>query len=196
MSDNNSKLISVFRTESAQVEGDYSFLLRGMPKNKNARTAFSSPGDGVEVGTDDTRTGDQRETAVRITFSCRAQNPRVDQIDTGTRINDRIIYNYRLSFIGSNHKLLNGDQELYQKLPASVPIELNLPSQPLTQWDGEDVEVSGTTYERGGTFDADSVIIPKLGGFRIVEPKSGYWGFLFIFVIIVVVAVFIFANAE
>lgn len=196
MSDKNSELISVFRIGSAQVEGDYSFLLRGIPKNKNARTAFSGSGDGVEAGTGDSRTNEQRENAEGITISCRAQNVRVDQIDTGTRINDRIVYNYRLSFIGSNHKLLNGDKKLYQKLPASVPIELNLPSQPLTQWDGEDVEVSGTSYEQGGTFDADSVVIPKLGGLRIVEPKGGFGGFLVIFVIIVVVAVFIFANVK
>lgn len=161
------KVQAALRLGPVKADGNYSILLRHARKPSSSVSSFS--GDVVEAPQASASEDGAQVVVGTVTLTCRSQNVRVDQIDTGTRINDRVVYSYRLSFVGINHRFVSGDKALYDRLPVSIPIIMNCDEQPLTQWDGEDVEVIGGGYVAGGALDASSIVIPKLGGLKLVK---------------------------
>lgn len=157
-----SRLTGFTRKKSA-VEGAYSLLLRGSSGGRRVRTSFS--GDAVHVeGAEDPQ---EEQSSGAVTIRCRAQNVKVDQSDTGRRSNDTIVYEYRLTFVAVNHSLISGDDAAYKALPDSFIVSLDCDEPPITQWDGEDVEVVNGHYEAEGVMAAQSIVVPKFGRLRL-----------------------------
>jgi hypothetical protein len=169
MGNTRSRLKATLHVGPVKVDGNYSILLRNSESSAKYVPAFS--GDTVEVALGSDSESQADISTGTVTFTCGTQNVRVDQIDMGSGANNRTIYLHRLSFLGSNHKFINGDKNLYDRLPPSVAITMYFGTPPLTAWEGSDAEVVGHMYKPGSGFEADSIVIPRMD-LVLIRPES------------------------